>query len=236
MASILTTLRVFLRFLYLNEYTKTDQSLNVPKYTRYYYPKVPSVWKKDDVIKLLKSIDRGNPTGKRDYAILLMITKLGIRVGDLKTLKLSSLDWNSRTIKFNQSKTKNEVSYPILDDIGWALIDYLKNGRPKSSNSQCIFIRLNAPFDEFGKDANLHYIISKHTREAGIKIPKGNRCGMHSLRHTLASILLEDGIPLPVITDILGHSSSKSTSTYIRTSIENLKNCVLDPDEKPTNE
>lgn len=143
-ASILTTLRVYLRFLYHKRYTHNDLSLTVPKQNKYYYPSVPFVWDKADVIRMLKSIDRGNPTGKRDYAILLLIAKLGMRVGDLKSMKLSDLNWHSKTIEITQNKTKRPVTYPILKDVGWALIDYLKNARP-ISDSPFVFLRMNAP-------------------------------------------------------------------------------------------
>ena len=138
-AAILTTLRVFLRFLYFNQYTNEDLSLKVPKQRKYYYPAIPSVWNKEDVKHMLESIDRGNPTGKRDYAILLIVAKLGIRVGDIKSLELSDLNWQAKIIRIRQNKTKNIVTYPILHDIGWALIDYLKNARP-ISNSPFVFI------------------------------------------------------------------------------------------------
>src|SRR5690625_1922065 len=229
-ASILTALRVYLRFLYFNQYTDKDLSLKVPKQNKYYYPAVPSVWNKEDVMHMLNSIDRGNPTGKRDYAILLLVAKLGIRAGDIKSLELSNLNWPSKTIEVKQNKTKNTVTYPILKDIGWALIDYLKNGRP-FSNSPFLFIRMNAPYEAFGRDANLHNIITKYTRLSGIAIPKVISHGMHSLRHTLASTLLEQGTPLPVISEILGHFNSKSTSVYLHTGMKGLKKCVIDPEE-----
>lgn len=229
-ASILTALRVYLRFLYFNQYTDEDLSLKVPKQSKYYYPPVPSVWNKDDVIRMLNSIDRGNPTGKRDYAILLLVAKLGIRVGDIKSLKLSDLNWQSKNIEIRQNKTKNIVTYPILNDIGWALIDYLKNGRP-ISNSPFVFIRMNAPFEAFGRDANLHNIITKYTRISGITVPDGKRQGLHSLRHTLASTLLEQGTPLPVISEILGHFNSKSTNVYLHTGMDGLRKCAIDPEE-----
>lgn len=230
MASILTTLRVFLRFLYLNQYTQEDLSLKVPKQKKFYYPPVPSVWKQEDVVRLLENIDRGNPTGKRDYAILLLVTRLGIRVGDIKSLKLTDLDWKTKTIVIKQNKTKNMVTYPILNDIGWALIDYLRDARPVS-DSPYVFLRMNAPYEAFGRDANLHNIITKHTRNAGITVPKEKRHGLHSLRHTLASTLLEQGTPLPVISEVLGHISSKSTGVYLQTGIEGLRQCSLDPEE-----
>jgi site-specific recombinase XerD len=234
-AAILTTLRVFLRFLYQKGYTETNLSLSVPKQSRYYYPAIPSTWNPQEVQRMLNAIDRGNPMGKRDYAILLLVAKLGIRVGDIKALKLSDLDWEQRRINIFQEKTNVQVTFPILNDIGWALIDYLKNGRP-TSNSPHLFIRVSAPYTSFGENANLHNIISKYTRKAGIAVPKGKRHGLHSLRHSLASTLLEQGTPLPVISEILGHVNSKSTSVYLRTSFTGLKLCALDPEEVFSNE
>ncbi len=229
-SAILTTLRTFLKFLYLNEYIEKDLSLDVPKPKKHYYPPIPSIWKTEDVKKMLESVDRGSPIGKRDYAILLLVAKLGIRVGDLKALKLHDLNWNTKTIELNQSKTGHHISYPILDDIGWALINYLKNSRPETY-SPYIFVRLNAPYEAFAENANLHNIISKYTRLAGIKIPKGARHGLHSLRHTLASTLLEQKTPLPVISAILGHLDSKSTNVYLQIGIDGLRQCALDPEE-----
>lgn len=229
-ASILTTLRVFLKFLHNNQYTNKDLSTKVPKQNKYYYPAIPSVWNKEDVIRMLECVDRGNPTGKRDYAILLLVARLGIRVGDIKSLELSDLNWESKIIKITQNKTNNITRYPILSDIGWALIDYLKNARP-ITDSSFVFIRMSAPYEAFGENANLYHIISKYTRLAGITIPKGKKHGLHSLRHTLASTLLEQGTPLPVISEILGHLNSKSTKIYLNTEIEGLRSCALDPEE-----
>lgn len=229
-ASILTTLRVFLRFLYLNGYTEKDLSLSVPKQNRYYYPAVPSTWEPAEVKRMLDAIDRGSPLGKRDYAILLLVAKLGIRAGDIKALNLSDLNWAAKIITFTQEKTNVEVTYPILHDVGWALIDYLQNARPVCE-SPYLFVRLHAPFEAFGENANLHNIITKYTRLAGITVPHGKRHGLHSLRHSLASTLLEQGASLTVISEILGHVDSKSTSVYLHTDLNGLKGCALDPEE-----
>jgi len=229
-AAILTTLRVFLRFLYLNRYTEKNLSLSVPKQNRYYYPSIPSTWEPAEVKRMLDTIDQGSPVGKRDYAILLLVANLGIRAGDIKALKLSDLDWTAKTITITQEKTKVEVTYPILHNVGWALIDYLQNARPVCE-SPYLFVRLHAPYEAFGENANLHNIITKYTRLAGITIPRGKRHGLHSLRHSLASTLLEQGTSLAVISEILGHVDSKSTSVYLHTDLNGLKACALDPEE-----
>jgi site-specific recombinase XerD len=229
-AAILTTLRVFLRFLYLNRYTEKNLSLSVPKQNRYYYPSIPSTWEPAEVKRMLDTIDQGSPVGKRDYAILLLVANLGIRAGDIKALKLSDLDWTAKTITITQEKTKVEVTYPILHNVGWALIDYLQNARPVCE-SPYLFVRLHAPYEAFGENANLHNIITKYTRLAGITVPHGKRHGLHSLRHSLASTLLEQGTSLAVISEILGHVDSKSTSVYLHTDLNGLKACALDPEE-----
>lgn len=229
-AAILTTLRVFLRFLYLHGYTEKDLSHSVPKQNKYNFPAVPSTWDPVEVMRMLDAIDRGSPLGKRDYAILILVVKLGIRAGDIKALELSDLNWSSKSITITQEKTKVEVTYPILHDVGWALIDYLQNARPVC-DVPYLFVRLNAPFEAFGENANLHNIITKYTRLAGITVPRGKRHGLHSLRHSLASTLLEQGASLAVISEILGHVDSKSTSVYLHTDLGGLQACALDPEE-----
>lgn len=129
-----------------------------------------------------------------------------------------------------QHKTKQRVSYPLLDDIGWAIIDYLKHGRPATASPH-LFVRHSAPFETFGTHANLHHIITRYTRLAGIRLRTGASRGMHSLRHTLAGVLLEQGTPLPVIAEILGHMSPLSTGVYLKIDLEGLLQCALDPDE-----
>ena len=90
---------------------------------------------------------------------------------------------------------------------------------------------MNASYEAFGGNANLHNIIAKYTRLSGITIPKGKRHGMHSLRHSLAGTLLEQGTPLPLISEILGHVNSKSTGIYLQIGVEGLRQCALDPEE-----
>jgi len=220
--------RSFLQFLYLKGFHEKDLSSDVPCFKSSYGTRIPSVWKPEDVKKLLASIDRANSTGKRDYAILLLVTRLGMRVGDIKSLKLSDLQWEHRRINVVQQKTLRTVDYPILKDIGWAIIDYLKDGRPKT-DTPFLFIRHNAPFEPFGMHANLHNIITKYARRAGIVFPKEQHHGLHSLRHTLAKTLLDMHTPLEVISQVLGHMDIQSTKVYLSIDLEGLRRCALDP-------
>lgn len=229
MLAVMTTLRMFLKFLYLSQQTEKDLSLDLPKLKKYYSPAIPSAWTTEDVKKMLQCIDRGSPPGKRDYAILLLVVRLGIRSGDIRDLKLHDLNWNTKQIEIQQGKTGRHITYPILDDIGDALIDYLKSGRPLT-DCPFVFVRACAPHEAFS-GGGMNHIIIKYTRLAGITIPNGSKHGLHSLRHKLANTLLEQETPLPVISAILGHLSSKSTNIYLHADIEGLKQCALDPDE-----
>lgn len=226
----LVAVRCFLRHLYLKAFTLEDMSEILPKQKNYYAPKVPRIWKRDEVKTVLESIDRGNPTGKRDYAILLMIARLGLRASDIKALKLENIHWDTNTLEIIQHKTKVAVSYPLLLDIGWAVIDYLKNGRPVT-DSPYVFVRHNAPFEAFAPNAAMNRILVGSIRKAGIKIPHDVPSGLHSLRHSLASTLLEEDIPLATISEILGHMSIKSTDVYIHIDMKRLKECTIDPEE-----
>lgn len=228
-SAVLTALRSFLTFLYIAGYHEKNLSDEVPRLRQPHCPKIPSTWRPEDVRRLLASVDRGNPNGKRDYAILLIVAHFGMRVMDIKDLRLDNLNWATKNIEIVQHKTKQRVTYPMLDDVGWAIIDYLKNGRPKTESPH-LFVRHNAPFEAFGAYASLNHIIAGYTRLAGIDLRTGASRGMHSLRHTLASTLLEQGTPLPVISEILGHVSTLSTSVYLKVDFEALRRCALDPD------
>lgn len=190
MASTLTAVRTFLKYLYLGGLMEADLTEKLPKLRTFYTPKVPRVWKPEEVRVVLDSIDRGNPTGKRDYAILLIMARLGLRAVDIKEMRLENLKWDKNTLEIVQSKTKKPIVLPLLEDVGWAIIDYLKNARP-ATDSPFVFVRHNAPFGAFGTHAALNRILVEHIRRARVRIPPDVPKGLHSLRHTLASALLE---------------------------------------------
>jgi len=226
----LVAMRCFLRHLYLNGFIQQNLADMLPKLKDYYAPSIPRIWKTSEVKTVLDVIDRGNPTGKRDYAMLLLIARLGLRASDIKAMRLENIRWDTNSLEIIQHKTKAPVSFPILNDIGWAIIDYLKNGRPQTE-SPYIFVRHNAPFEEFAPNAAMNRILVKYIREAGVRIPRDIPLGLHSLRHTLASTLLEKDVPLSTISDILGHMNVKSTDIYLHIDFKRLQECALDPEE-----
>ncbi len=190
---------------------------------------VPSVWDPGEVVRILDAIDRGNPCGKRDYAIVLLIARLGLRGIDVKRLEFGDFDWPGNRLFVTQAKTGDRVQLPLLKDVGWAVIDYMRAGRPVCDCPQ-VFVRHTAPIGPFSDQDHLHQILVKHARGAHVPISEKRRHGMHSLRHTLATRLMEDGTPLEQIADILGHQSVRSTGVYLKSSLGLLAKCALDPD------
>lgn len=222
----LCSLRSFFKYLHLNNMTNADYSLKIPMVQSRKQTKIPSVWSVDDLKKLISAIDRGNPMGKRDYAMILLACRLGLRISDIKKLTFENFHWDDDQLVFVQSKTRTTISLPLVHDVGWAVIDYLKYGRPKVETT-CVFVRHIAPFLPFSEDDHLQQIIVKYMRLAHIPISSKKRVGMHSLRHTLASLLLENNTPLPTISDVLGHVDTESTAVYLKVDIKKLKECPL---------
>ena len=223
---VLCGTRTFLRFLHSEKVLATDLSESLPCIQGRKHTRIPSVWNKDDLLKLLAAIDRGNPCGKRDYAIILLVMRLGLRCIDVKHLKFSNFNWNEHYLEFSQSKTGRLIRLPLLKDVGWAVIEYLQNGRPLS-DSPYVFLRHIAPIEPFSDEDHLHQIIVKHMRAAKLPVSEKKKVGMHSLRHTLATALMEQHTPIQEIADILGHQSIESTPIYLKSSIKLLRECAL---------
>jgi site-specific recombinase XerD len=224
--SWLSRIRDFLKFAYENEYTVHNLSVFVSK-ARYTPPaKIPSVYTKGEIEKMLSMVDRANPVGKRDYAILKLAACLGIRSGDIAALKFENLDWDKNIICFGQEKTGNPQTLPLLNDVGESIIDYLKNGRPQSDLS-FIFLKHWAPYTNLTSEA-LYPIMRKYRTLAKLPTEEPRKSGLHALRFSLASSMLADETPLPVISEILGHQNTKTTRIYTNIDIVGLRKCALE--------
>jgi integrase len=191
--------------------------------------RIPSVWDPGEVARIVAAIDRDNPCGKRDYAIILLITRLGLRGVDIRRLEFADFDWPGNRLLVTQAKTGHRVALPLLKEVGWAVIDYIRHGRPACDCPQ-VFVRHLAPFGPFSDQDHLHQILVKHARVAHVPVSEKRRHGMHSLRHSLATRLMENGTPVEQIADILGHQSVESTGVYLKSSLGLLGRCALDPD------
>jgi len=221
----LCVLRSFMRYIYEGKRTKTDLSLVVPFDNYKQQPKLPSTYTKEEAIKILATADRSTVTGKRNYAILLLIIRLGLRASDVRSLVFDNLKWAMNMVTFEQSKTGENVSLPLTADVGEAIIDYLKYGRP-ATGERHIFVEHKYPYERL-REKTVSKIANHAICHSGINIGY-RKHGSHALRHTMAGFLLEGKTPLPVISALLGHKSVQTTISYLRIDVENLKQCALD--------
>jgi integrase len=227
---IVSHLRSFLRFLTMRGILQKDLSAELPKIRVPRDATIPSVWDQELLVRLLRAVDRSSVKGKRDYAILLLACRLGLRAGDIRALKLDNLRWAESIIEITQAKTGTPLTQPLTSEVGEALIDYLKSGRPQTTHRE-VFLKVNPPFGPFGDSDSLHHIVKYWRQLAGITFRSPQRRGLHSLRHTLATRLLEKSTPLPTIAEILGHTSLESTRIYAKADVEALRGVALDPEE-----
>ena len=227
---IVSQLRSFLRFLTMRGILQKDLSAELPKIRVPRDATIPSVWDQELLVRLLRAVDRSSAKGKRDYAILLLACRLGLRAGDIRTLKLDNLRWTESIIEITQAKTGAALTQPLTSEVGEALIDYLKSGRPQTTHRE-VFLKVNPPFGPFGERDSLHHIVKYWRQLAGITFRSPQRRGLHSLRHTLATRLLEKGTPFTTIAEILGHTSLESTRIYAKADVEALRGVALNPEE-----
>ncbi|HAY3506927.1 site-specific integrase [Elizabethkingia anophelis] len=187
--------------------------------------KIQTYYTVEEILRLEKNINRAIPKGKRDYAMILLATRLGLRSSDIRFLQFSNIDWKNNLIRIEQFKTKVPIELPLLVDIGEAIIDYIKNARPKVK-SNYIFLRGNGPYTTMTSTA-LHNNIRTYLKKANIDYST-RKHGSHALRHSLATNLLKNRVPISIISESLGHSSTKITMDYLHFSIENLLECSLE--------
>lgn len=226
MHCMLSALRNFLKYLRANFHTLNDFSFLVPKSNYKNESSLPTTYEKDEVERLIQAVDCGSPKGKRDMTMILLAARLGLRASDICGLKFENIHWETNSIVLIQQKTKEKIELPLLTEIGNAIIDYLRNGRPVS-DLPYIFIHSNQPYGRLA-ESTLHSIVSFYLRRAGINNVNEKKHGPHALRHSLAGFLLEKKTPLPVISDVLGHANTETTKTYLRIDLSSLRQCALE--------
>ena len=231
--SKLCFLRKYYRFLYLNQYIDIPLGERLPKASIQGRMKFPTVWTPEQVRKIIEAADRVSPSGKRAYAMILLASVLGLRIGDIRDLRLSNINWDRKEISIIQHKTSNPLTLPLPDEVGWAIIDYLKNGRPVTE-SKNVFVRHVPPYDAFPINSSLNYILTEVMKKADIPAEKKEHIGWHSFRRTLATTLLQNNVEMNVITEILGHSDPDIAGRYyVQITTSKLKSCALSVEVKP---
>jgi len=221
----LNTARLFSRFLYEGKYIDKNIEYIIGRNNFPKREKLPSVYDAKEIRQIEESVEQASAVGKRDYAMLLLATRLGLRASDVCNLEFSNLDWDKNIIRLTQYKTKRDLELPLLNDVGEAIINYLRYGRPVS-NSPLVFLSAKAPYRSLNH-ISMNGIISRIIKISEVNI-NNRKFGPHAMRHTLASQLLSNGISLPVISETLGHEKTQTTMNYLRIDIKSLMKCTLD--------
>ena len=226
--NIVMTTRVFLRSMCEKGLLPDNREqlwMEVFKLKRVRARKLPSVYMKEEVEAVIAAIDRTHPQGKRDYAMVLLAARYGLRISDIIGLRFCNLDWENNRISLVQQKTGKRVTLPLSEEVGGAIIEYIRYGRPQI-DLPFVFIKAHAPYGEL-KATGLGSSLGDWMRAAGID-STGRKHGPHALRHSLATNLLGANQPIPVISEILGHATSETTTLYTRVSVDMLRQCALD--------
>ena len=224
---IVRDLKGFLAFAQIRGILTEDFSGDFPRFKNSRGQRLPDRFTEEEIGRLLAAIDRNHPLGKRDYAMVLTAVRLGLRSGDVISLKFGSLDWTKKELHIVQKKTGMPLTLPLPDDVGWAIIDYIRNARPDSDLDN-VFVSFNPPYRELTQYTNC---LVKYLRKAGIYSEEHRRVGVHTLRKSLATSMLENDIPVTVIAQTLGHGDLHTVGSYIRISMELLRQCAMEVDE-----
>lgn len=220
-----TALRGFLAYLRLKGLLESDLAWAIEIPRMYSMSQPPQVLADETIERLLAAVDRSNRLGKRDFAMLLLAARYGLRPSDIRGLRFGNVHWREQRIVLVQSKTQRALELPLLADVDHALVSYLREGRP-SCPAQEIFVRHMAPFVPFARRNNLWPVMRRALRAAEIKLPPGER-GLRLLRHSAATRLLRSGVDFKTISDILGHGSVDTTRIYAQVDLVGLRSVAL---------
>ncbi len=215
-------LRVFVRFAHRAGILDSDLSAAVGWPQVYRLSNVPRSISWDDVNRVLATVDRRTPVGRRDYAILLLLVTYGLRGREVAALELDHIDWKRGRLAVPERKAGHSTAFPLSQVVGEAIIDYLQHGRP-TTDDRHVFFRAVAPREPIGSAA-VSGLASRYLQRAGVKVP---RPGSHTLRHSAVQRLVDANFDLKTIGDFVGHRSPRSTEVYAKVAVEALREVAL---------
>jgi len=220
-------LKRFLNWAYQNNHSKISGDMLLPKIIIHKRNKIRTYYTKEEIIKLMSVIDTNSLCGKEHFLIISLMCYLGLRISDVVHLKLSDIDFNENTISIIQQKTKEKLFLPLIEQLRYLLIDYLKNVRPNDCELDYVFVTRRKPYKHNINLKRRNYIIRNYIKKADIDI-NGRKSGFHALRHSFSTLLLSENIPLYSISKILGHQSLNTTMCYLDIDISKLKELSLE--------
>jgi len=222
MQLITSALRGFFRFLRYRGDIVLDLASSVPTVANWRRSEIPKYLSHVDVERLLQDCNRTTVIRHRDYAVLLLLARLGLRAGEVVAMVLDDIDWETGVVTI-RGKGGRRDQLPIPQDVGEALAMYLLHGRPPC-HSRRVFLRARAPIQGFSTSAAIDDIVRRALRRAGLD---PIRKGAHLLRHSLATNMLRQGASLTEIGEILRHTTPKTTEIYAKVNIAALSALAL---------
>lgn len=186
-----------------------------------------SSYSTEEIARLLDTADTSTKNGKAIFFILSLIAYLGLRAGDVINLKFENIDWEKNQIRIVQGKTKKELILPLVDEVKYPLIDYIKNGRHPSKDEEYVLSTLYAPYTKFKSSSSIFRMVSRSMELAEINYD-GKHHGPHSLRHSLATNMINNNVPVSSISQVLGHSNTRTTEIYITKDTTHLRELSLE--------
>jgi site-specific recombinase XerD len=219
---VVTALRSFLRYLFHHGILAVDLATCVPTIATWSLSKVPRFLAGEQIQKILGSCDRETAIGKRDYALLLLLARLGLRAGEVVALTLDDFDWEAGLVLV-RGKGKRMAQMPLPSEVGSAIADYFSTGRPLCSSRRA-FIRAKAPLTGFANSVAICSLVDKAMERAGVE---SEYRGSHVFRHSLATGMLNNGASLPEIGDWLRHRRPDTTRIYAKVDLVSLRSIAL---------
>ena len=214
--------RSFLRYLHYRGLVGTDLSLAVPTVARWRFSTLPKHLPAAQVRQVLRHCDRSTALGRRDYAILLLLARLGLRAGEVVKLRLEDIDWENARITVC-GKGGKWAQLPLPADVSKAIARYLRQGRPRCACRR-LFLRAHAPTEGFSRSSSIATIVEFALGKAGVV---SARKGAHLLRHSLATDMLRKGASLDEIGEVLRHKSSDTTAIYAKVDLNSMRALAL---------
>jgi site-specific recombinase XerD len=215
-------LRSFLQYARYQGAVTLDLAAAVPAVANWSMPSIPRAIGDEQVRQLLASIDRRTAMGRRDYAIVLLLARLGLRANEVSGLELEDINWEAGQVSV-RGKRGHRTVLPLPADVGAAMAAYLRHGRPPSA-SRRVFLRSKAPIQGFLGQCAIGSIIRHRLHRAGIAAPT---TGAHQFRHALATRMLRHGASLTEIGEMLRHRSSQTTAIYAKVNLTALRTLAL---------
>ncbi len=220
--TVVTALRSFLRYLLYRGAIDRDLAACVPPIATWSLSSVPKFLPAEQIQRVVDGCDRDTARGKRDYALLLLLARLGLRAGEVVALTLDDLDWDAGVITV-RGKRKRVAQMPVPGDVGAALADYIRHARPQCA-SRRVFIRARAPLVGFASSVAISSLVDRALKKAGVE----STCrGAHLFRHSLATHMLKQGASLPEIGDLLRHRRPDTTAIYAKVDLVALRSIAL---------